>query len=323
MNYKAKKALRLFIPKFVLMPVVNIIRLLKALLTDGTNNFSHLDELHELWLKVKKYEKNQENLLRQMYQDVASGMSQKETFRSREMSIYSQNGEDGILLYIFSMIGSVNRQFVEFGAGGKTSNTENLIRNFGWRGLLIDGDNSEIERIQRYYNKLPMVGNGKVRAVQAWITVDNINQLFRDNGVKGEIDLLSIDIDGNDYWIWKAIDVIQPRVVVIEYNASLGPDRALTIEYNPTHSKLDYHPLGWYHGASLSALSKLAKKKNYILVACESSGVNAFFVRSDLAQGIFSEQSASEAYYSDIRRDELASQMEQYNQIKHYNFVEV
>jgi hypothetical protein len=141
--------------------------------------------------------------------------------------------------------------------------------------------------------------------------------------MKGEIDLLSIDVDGNDFWIWKAIEVIQPRVVVIEYNASLGSHKSLAIKYNPTHSKLNYHPLGWYHGASLTALTKLAKDKGYALIACESSGVNAFFVRKDISRGVFLEQSSLQAYYEDTRRAVFAPQEEQYGQIKRYDFLEV
>lgn len=323
MNYRLKKMMSRYIPKTVVKPILNTQRLVRALCGGNTSNFAHLQELHDMWLKLDKCEKNLENSVRLMYQALYAGRGRKEAFRDREFKIYSQNGEDGILLYLFSKIGSRDGRFIEFGAGGKTSNTENLIRNFGWNGLLIDCDKTEIVRLQRYYDSLPMVGVGRVKTIHAWLTVENINQLLLANGMKGEIDLLSIDIDGNDFWIWKAVEVVQPRVVVIEYNASLGPHKSLTIKYNPTHSKLDFHPLGWYHGASLTALTKLAKVKGYILVACESSGVNAFFVREDLARGVFSEQSPSQAYYEDIRRVAFASQEEQYDQIKKYDFLDV
>jgi hypothetical protein len=296
---------------------------MRALYSGNTSNFAHLQELHDMRLRLDKCEKNLENSVRLMYQTLYAEGRQKEAFRDREFRVYSQNGEDGILLYLFSKIGIQDRRFIEFGAGGKTSNTENLIRNFGWNGLLIDGDKTEIVRLQRYYDSLPTVGVERVKTIHAWLTMENINQLFLANGMKGEIDLLSIDIDGNDFWIWKTIAAVQPRVVVVEYNASLGPHKSLTIKYNPSHSKMDFHPLGWYHGASLTALTELAKAKGYILVACESSGVNAFFVRKDIARGVFSEQSPSQAYYEDVRRVVFASQEEQYDQIKKYDFSDV
>lgn len=323
MNYKLKRMVSRYIPKAIVKPVLNTARLVRALCVGKPNNFAHLRELHDMWLKLNRCQKNLEDSMRLKYQALHPERGQKNAFRNREFRIYSQNGEDGILLYLFSKIGSRDRRFIEFGAGGKTSNTENLIRNFGWNGLLIDCDKTEIERLGHYYCNLPMVGAGRVKTVHARLTAENVNEVFLTNDMKGEIDLLSIDVDGNDFWIWKAIDVIQPRVAVVEYNASLGPHQSLTITYNPTHSKTDFHPLGWYHGASLTALTKLAKDKGYTLIACESSGVNAFFVRKDLSQGAFSEQSVSQAYYEDMRRSVFASQQEQYNQIKQYDFSEV
>lgn len=106
---------------------------------------------------------------------------------------------------------------------------------------------------------------------------------IEQSGIFGEIDLLSIDIDGNDYWVWKAMTAIRPRVVVIEYNSSFGPDRSVTVAYDPSFRRYEKHPSGLYYGASLQALNKLAAQKGYFLAGCDSAGVNAFFVRDDLA----------------------------------------
>ena len=129
-----------------------------------------------------------------------------------------------------------------------------------------------------------------------------------------------VDIDGNDYWVWKAITAIEPRVVVIEYNASLGYDKSLTIKYNPNFDRHKKHPSGWYHGASLAALTKLANSKGYILVGCESNGLNAFFVRKEIAQGKLFEVSIQEAYYVHARRSKIESTLEQFKRIKHLDF---
>ena len=141
---------------------------------------------------------------------------------------YSQHEEDGILLFIFSLIGTTNKKSVEICAGdGIECNTANLIINHRWIGLLMDGDQNNTETATAFYkkNKNSMYWPPVIR--QAWITRENVNELVVTSGFEGDIDLLSLDVDGNDYWIWKAIDVIRPRVVVLEYNHLAGPDRSI------------------------------------------------------------------------------------------------
>jgi hypothetical protein len=185
-----------------------------------------------------------------------------------ERRIYSQNGEDGILQAIFARVGTTNRYFVEFGVeDGSQCNTRYLADRQGWRGLLLDG---------RYEDP--------VRSLhREFVTAENINALFVQYEVPREFDLLSIDIDGNDLWVWSSIDERwRPRVLVIEYNSSVGPDTALTIPYDPAFS--------WdgttYFGSSLRALCALAQLRGYALVACDSCGVNAFFVRAELVAAL-------------------------------------
>ena len=172
---------------------------------------------------------------------------------------WSQCGEDGVLEAIFRKIGVTNRFFVEFGCGdGLQCNGANLIRQ-GWRGLMMDGIRPSPQ------NELPIQ--------QEWISAESICPLFEKYGVPKRFDLLSIDIDGNDYWVWKALPH-RPRVVVIEYNGNLPPHPNLTIPYDP-----DFRWNGSDHyGASLGALAKLGQQKGYQLVYCTQSGVNAFFV---------------------------------------------
>ncbi len=181
---------------------------------------------------------------------------------------YSQNGEDGMIAAIFAKIGTTNRFFVEFGVeDGLQCNCRYLLKHKGWTGLLMDGGTWPEE-------------NG---VKKEFVTAENIEDLFKKYNVPTEFDLLSIDIDGNDYWIWKAIEQFHPRVVVIEYNANKGPDASITVPYDPAFlwDKSDYQ------GASLRALEKLGKEKGYTLIATDPCGVNAFFVIDTLILGNF------------------------------------
>ena len=182
-----------------------------------------------------------------------------------ESRTYSQNGEDGLLARIFQILGPGNRFFVEFGTGqsGRQRNTR-LLEKQGWTGLLMDAAAAE--------------EHPRIRKER--ITAENINELLAKYGVPEEFDLLSIDIDGNDYWVWRAIESrYRPRIVVIEYNASVPPTASKAIRYDPDYlfRRTDYF------GGSLLALERLGRDKGYTLIYCESHGVNAFFVRSDLA----------------------------------------
>lgn len=253
-------------------------------------------------------------------QSIASpNLSQKTAFRNAEFKIYSKHGCDGILAYIFSKIGVKNHTFVEIGVeDGQECNTANLSRNYGWQGLMVDANKEWIRKAKNLYREY------KVKAVAGFVTAENINQLIQDNNIKGEIDLLSIDIDGNDFWIWKAIDVINPRVVVIEYNAAFGL-RPITVKYNPEFNYQEtYKENPLYSGVSLAALSKLAKKKGYHLVACDTHGHDAFFVKKEVAKGKFAELSPEEAFYPNpYNLKEIGSIDEQFERIEHLHFEKV
>jgi hypothetical protein len=253
-------------------------------------------------------------LLTTRFQDVSRGAAPPLAFSDVEFSAYSQNGEDGILLYIFAMIGTVNRKVVEVCAGdGVECNAANLIINHGWTGLLLDGNPALIARGKKFYatrtnawrlNRLPPA------LVHAWITVDNVNELFTSHGMSGEIDLLSIDMDGNDYWIWKAIDAISPRVVIAEYNNRWGADRAVTVPYTTDFVARGEAPDGeGYFGASLPAFVALAAQKGYRLVGANSPNTNAFFMRNDVGTtmfpGVSAETCLTSRYAAHQRRTKL------------------
>lgn len=279
------------------------------------------------WNLYREVVLRQENEIRKMqseYSHLIADSSKKMALKVHERRYYSQNGEDGILLHLFSKIGAHTRSFIEFGIeDGVECNAANLAINFGWRGLFIEGSQRLAEKARHFYHIRNKIPPERVKIVSEFLTVENINQVFTQNSMIGEIDLLSIDVDGNDYWLWQGITCVNPRIVVIEYNASFGPERSLTVEYDPQFDARRKHPSGWYHGASLRALAKLAKRKNYILAGCDSSGTNAFFVRADLAHGKIEEMMPEEAFYPSAPRIRIASQEEQFMAIQRMNFVEV
>jgi hypothetical protein len=209
--------------------------------------------------------------------------------------VYSQCDEDGIIQEIFKRIETTNRIFVEFGVEtGVECNTVKLLLE-GWRGLWLDGDEKKFGEITTRLK--PLVDSGHLALRQSFITAENINALISHGGLRGPIDLLSIDIDNNDYWVWKAIDVIEPRVVVIEYNATLRPPLSLVVPYNPQQIWSGSN----YFGASLEALVKLGRTKGYRLVGCNFAGSNAFFVREDLAKDLFLDPPTAEEHYEPPR----------------------
>lgn len=211
--------------------------------------------------------------------------------------LYSQNDEDGILPFIFSKISNCKKSFVEFGIGdGRECNTANLSLNYGWKGLLMDCDRDCISLAQTYY-KRKLKGNYlNVEIAKHKVNRDNINSILLSHNVSGEIGLLSIDIDGNDYYVWENIDVINPQVVVIEYNGVYGSELAIVSKYDPEFERYKKHPSGKYFGASLHALVKLAKRKGYILVY--NNEINAFFVREDVAKSKIPESHIGD-YFAD------------------------
>lgn len=202
-----------------------------------------------------------------------------------EFRVCSQWGEDGIIQYLISQIPIVNQIFIEFGVENyRESNTRFLLVNNNWSGLVMDGDARNIEQIR----SMPLYWQHNLEAKAAFITAENINSLIQESGICGDIGILSIDIDGNDYWVWKAIseETISPRIVIIEYNSVFGKERAVTIPYTKNFKRTEAHFSNLYFGASLNALCLLAKEKGYKFVGSNSAGNNAFFVRHDIAENL-------------------------------------
>jgi hypothetical protein len=189
---------------------------------------------------------------------------------------YSQTDEDGILQEIFRRIGIEHRSFVELGCGFGLENNTAYLLSQGWRGLWVDADDDNAMRIRRAFRYL--IERRLLQFEQAMITRENVDALVAAAALGPEIDLLSIDLDGNDYYVWEAIACVDARVVVIEYNAKFHPPHDWCMAYNAGHAWAGTDQMG----CSLEALTRLGAAKGYVLVGCNLVGANAFFVRRDL-----------------------------------------
>jgi hypothetical protein len=217
-----------------------------------------------------------------------------------EFRVFSQWGEDGIIQRLAQIIPIERGVFVEFGVQDyQESNTRFLLTHDNWAGLVIDGDSSNIERIKRD----EIFWRHNLKAECAFVTRDNINEILKKNGIQGDIGLLSIDIDGNDYWVWEAIEIVKPRIVVVEYNSRFGPSRAVTVPYDPFFIRSRAHYSMIYYGASLAALVSLGARNGYDFIGANSAGNNAFFVRRDVRPLSLAVRTASEGFIASQFRE--------------------
>jgi hypothetical protein len=246
-------------------------------------------------------------------------------WRMAERSYYSRHGEDGLILNLFSRLGAPHKTFIEIGAGdGASSRTTNLILHFGWQGLLVEAVPERAARAGEFHHRQHGRSPEEVRIVKGVVTAENVEGMMAEYGCAGELDLLSLGIGGQDYWVWKALERVRPRVVVIHYNASLGPDRSLTVPLAREFDRFAKHPTGWYHGASLAALAKLGEAKGYVLACCDSAGVNAFLARRDAAWASGLEDlRPREAFYGHAERLREASQEQQWETLRQLEFTQV
>lgn len=246
-------------------------------------------------------------LLLAAHPELSAPRNAQEALNTAECRVFSQNGEDGIIAWILSIIGAETRTFVEFGIGdGSECNTANLALTFGWRGLLMEADPELCARARRFYAGRATSRSRTPTIVAAEVGPDTIDDLLAANAMSGEIDVLSVDIDGNDYWVWKSLTATVPRLVVIEYNATFGPERSVTVPYKHGFDRYREHMSGFYHGASLAALTKLARSKGYALVGCDSRGSNAFYVRTNLVEPPLSEPEPEQAFFPLYERAHLS-----------------
>lgn len=212
--------------------------------------------------------------------------------RRVEFSAFSQWGDDGIIQYLIHLLDIKEQSFIEFGVGNYLeANTRFLLMNNNWRGLILDGSQANMDFVRndsiswKYY----------LKAIPLFVTKSNINQAIKNAGFEGELGILHIDIDGNDYWIWECIDVVNPQIVIMEYNSVFGNKGAISVPYADDFYVTDAHYSNLFFGASLKAMCHLANKKGYSFVGSNTNGNNAYFVRND-KMGDLSKLNPDETY---------------------------
>lgn len=232
-----------------------------------------LDQLNRLERAIKR-----QNIL--LGQQMALHFRDKKIteISEAEFSVTSQFGEDGIIQYLISHMSISNPYFVEIGTEDyEESNTRFLLQNLNYKGLLIEANPECVQKIRQ----TDLVWRHTLDIEQTRVEPDNIESIFAKYKTPSDLALLSIDIDGMDYWVWNAINSISPSIVVMEYNHRFGPDQSVTVPYSKNFDRSEAHYSNIYFGASLAALTHLAKAKKYSLVGCNRAGNNAFFVRND------------------------------------------
>lgn len=219
--------------------------------------------------------------------------------RSAEFKVFSQFGEDGIIQYLLGRVEINQEVFVEIGVQDyREANTRFLLMHDNWEGLIVDAD----DRHLRPGVNDDLMWRHTLHRMQAFITRDNINSILSTPGFHSDIGLLSLDIDGMDYWVLEALDALRPRILVTEYNSLFGKNHAVTVPYNQSFSRFDAHYSGLYWGASIVAFTNLARSKGYNLIGSNSAGNNCFFVREDV-RGELLVMSPEDAWVENRYRD--------------------
>jgi hypothetical protein len=210
-----------------------------------------------------------------------------------EFRVHSQFGDDGIIQWLTARLPSLPKRFVEFGVEDYTeSNTRFLMVNRNWSGLVMDGSPSNIARLR----KRKWFWRYDLTALPRFVTRENVDKLIAEWAGSEPVGLLHIDVDGNDYWLWEAVECISPGIVIMEYNAIFGAERAITIPYKAQFNRFAAHYSGQYFGASLVALTHMAKIKGYALIGSNSAGNNAYFLRRDLLSNELVEMAVDSAF---------------------------
>jgi hypothetical protein len=222
-----------------------------------------------------------------------------------EFKVFSQWGEDGIIQHLIKSIEIKNKTFIEFGVEDFfESNCRFLLMKDDWKGFVIDGSTSNIQRLKNSY----FYWKHQLEAIDAFITGDNINDLLSKSGFSNDIGILSVDVDGNDYYILQAITNFNPRILICEYNPVFGSTRKISIPYQSDFHRTKAHSSNLYWGASLGAMTYLAGKKGYALVGTNTAGNNAFYIRKDLLNDklevLTAETAYSESNYRESRDEQ-------------------
>jgi hypothetical protein len=290
-----------------------------------------MPQLYSFYCRVRSSQSSDVDSLNQQLQKIlmnqyrlfhVSGIRPYDRICDAGFRCYSQFEEDGIILYVLSLIGFKTRKVVEMCCGtGDECMATNLILNHGFQGYLFDGEGWNIDRARIFFQRKKDCLLTPPRLVNAWITRENVNALLRQNGAIGEVDLLSLDMDGNDYYIWEAISEISPRLCVCETQNIIPDDLSITIPYQSHFSCENQHGYAReFRSVSLLAMIRLAERKGYRLIGAHKHGFNVVFLRNDIGQDIFPAVSIEDVHNNIWTR---RGQEERWKLVSDMNWVEV
>lgn len=262
----------------MILKLIKKIRILLNLQIEIDSLHNKIDSINnQTILNNKNDNKNSKILLGKLLVNEIKQMPINLILNEYEFQVYSQWGDDGIIQYLINNIEISNKTFIEFGVENYLeANTRFLLINNNWTGLVLDGS---LENIN-YIKSDDVFWKYNLHVKQAFITKDNINDLLKDIPFEKEVGILSIDIDGNDYWVWDAITEVEADIVIIEYNSCFGENKPWTIPYDPKFVRKRKFPDMNYFGVSLLSLCDLGATKGYSFVGCNSNGNNAYFVKT-------------------------------------------
>jgi hypothetical protein len=249
-------------------------------------------------------------------QSLAKANQPLPNIRDCGLRVFSQFEEDGYLLYLAAVLEIQKKIFVDIGsADGINSNCANLALNLGWQGLFIDGNATLIEAGRKFYKEHSDTFLYPPKFKHARITRENINDIIKQEGFEGEIGVISIDIDGNDYWVWEAVEVVQPIVVVIETHTEFGMSN-IVVSYDANYVYPGKHPV--YHGASPVAMLQLAHQKGYRLVGANRYGFNTVYVK----RGVFEHRVPEVSLDAILQHPRYFERLALFESIKDWDYVQ-
>jgi hypothetical protein len=231
-------------------------------------------------LKPKRLDQKLNAILRGLYVDPEL-LPYPERLTVQRFHMYAQNEEDGLVLALLKEAGITSRTFVEIGCGENGGNSGFLAHELGFRGLMLDGSKERVRAARQRFNA------DRVTVRQAFVTRENVDALIGEAGLAGEIDFLSVDVDGVDVWLFDAVRAVSPRIVAVEFNSLFGAEKAVSVPYKPDFSRRDVEPVSdvkrLYYGVSLRGIEVAGRRRGYRLVVVEPRGNNAFLLRDDVA----------------------------------------
>jgi hypothetical protein len=217
-----------------------------------------------------------------------------------EFKVFSQWGEDGIIQFLVSNLEIRNQTFIEFGVEDFfESNCRFLMMKNNWAGFVIDGSSKNIERLKSSY----FYWKYNLQSKTSFITSENINSILDESGFEKDLGILSVDIDGVDYYVLNELERWMPSILIVEYNGIFGFSRPVSVPYDASFYRGNKHYSNLYYGANLPAFLHLANRKGYALVGINSVGSNAFFVRRDLLNDKVCEVTLEESYKNSSFRE--------------------